>query len=310
MGQDQDRNFTGINFGFDKEKFFAEYSPVTRPVGNFREEFEIRAKDLFGKRKRLILGLSSGLDSQAVLHSFYTQNLRIETAFLYHPGYNDIEFEQLKIIDKKYNIKTQVIEIDPMAVKDQVLELHQQLNLPPNQILHRMFLEKLPPDADVIQGYPGPDFLLYKEKWYWLETANSWDVSRMRALMSLEGRQGTIIGFERTNEILLSLLTDEVVTSYLYSFNYINNNKLIFESGEKIGNAYMWDLYIKPFIYGKYWKDELEYFPKYQGPENIDYIMNGPRNEYEKNLVVVPYLKLIEYLRTPGSEPWRCYQYN
>jgi hypothetical protein len=298
----------GINFGFDNGKFFVEYYPTSRPVGNFRQEFEKRAADLYEKFPNLMLGLSSGIDSQAVLHSFHSQGIDIECAFLYQPGFNDVEYQQLKIIEKKYNIKSDIVEIDPIKNKDEIVHLHQELHLPLNQIIHRKFLSMLPEDKNFIQGFPGPDFYLKNNKWYWLETANSWDVSRLRSLLTLE-RKGHVIGFERTSEILLSLLTDETVKSYIYSFEYIKQNGLMMEDGSTISFAYHWDLYIKPFFYGKLWKDKLEYFPKSQGCENIDYIINGPKNQYLKNLVAIPYYELIDFLKTKDSEKRRFYEY-
>lgn len=301
------RNF-GINFGFEKEKFFVEYYPTTRSIGNFRQEFERRAVELYEKFPRLVLGLSSGIDSQAVLHSFCSQGIDIQCAFLYHPGFNDIEFQQLKIIEKKYGIRSDIVEIDPVECKDEIIHLHQELSLPLNQIMHRKFLSMLPGDINFIQGFPGPDFYQKNNKWYWLETANSWDVSRLRALMTLE-RSGNILGFERTSEILLSLLTDETVKSYLCSYQYIKNNNLKMGDRPEIPFAYHWDLYIKPFFYGRLWGDELEYFPKYQGCENIDYIFNGPKNQYHKNLVAIPYNELIDFLKSGGVDKKIFYEF-
>lgn len=307
MGE-TDNRLIGINFGYENQKFYVEYYPTRREIGNFRQEFEKRAVELYENFPGLLLGLSSGIDSQAVLHSFFKQGINIDCAFLYHPGFNDIEYHQLKILEKKYNIKTNIIDIDPIKSKEEILYLHETLNLPPNQIMHRKFLSLLPEDANFIQGFPGPDFYYHNDKWYWLETANSWDVSRLRALLTLE-RKGNIIGFERTSEILLSLLTDDIVKSYLYSFQYIEGNKTVLENGEKISFPYHWDLYIKPFFYGKLWKDELVYFPKYQGPENIDYIINGPKNQYRKNLVAIPYEYLVEFLKSKNEEKKVFYEF-
>lgn len=304
----QDNDFTGINFGFEKEKFYVSYRPSYRKIGNLRQEFELRAKDIFSRNKNLILGLSSGLDSQSVLHSFFSQGMNITCAFLYHPGYNDNEYQNIKILETKYNFKTVVVEIDPMIVKQKVMDLHASLNLPPNQILHQMFLEQLPKDADFLQGVHGPDFLRHNDKWYIFESANSFEISRLRSLLSID-RSGRIIGFERTPEILLSLLNDDIISSFMFAYNYIKDNKLIYENGDAIPNIDYWDLYLKPFFYGKYWKNELEYFPKYQGCENIEYIINGPKNEYEKNMIIIPYKDFIEFLKSNSPTEKIFYQY-
>jgi hypothetical protein len=128
-----------------------------------------------------------------------------------------------------------------------------------------------------------------------LETANSFEIARLRAL-KLSNRPADIIGWERIGEILLSLLKDDVVQAFLHAYPYIKENGLRDSAGKEIRLIDYWDLYIKPFIYGKYWKDELEYFPKYQGPEKVDWIMNGRWHQYTKNLVAIPLTDLINHL--------------
>lgn len=298
---------TGINFGFEDGKFFVDYQSADKPVGNLRQEFDRRARDLYTNNKNLMLGLSSGLDSQAVLHSFYTQDIPLECAFLYMPGYNDNEFSNIKILEKKYGFECIIIEIDPIDVKDQVMFLHEEHNIPPNQMLHRLFLDKLPRDKDFMQGIHGPDFLYRNDKWYIFETANSFEIARLRAFLTLD-RPGKIIGWERTPEIMLSLLSDDIVISFMNAYPYIKQNRLIYDDGSAIPVMDYWDLYIKPYFYGKYWTDELEYFPKYQGCEKIDYIMQGPRHDFNKNMTAISYRRLIDQLKSTNSEKIRVYQ--
>jgi hypothetical protein len=300
--------FYGINFGFDNDLFYVEYHSAGRPVGNLREEFDIRAKELYSNVPNLMLGLSSGLDSQSVLHSFYSQGIAVETAFLYLPGFNEVEFNNLKILERKYGFKSAIIDFDAHSIKDEVMDMHRELNLPPNQILHRMFLEKLPEDKNFIQGIHGPDLLYKNDKWLIIETANSFEVARLRAFLTINERKGKIIGWERTPEIMLSLLNDDIVKAFMCASGYISRNGLVYKSGDPIPFIDNWDLYIKPFIYGKYWKNELEYFPKYQGPEGIDWIMNGPRHEYNKNVTAISYKRLMEQLTSDNEFPIKVYQ--
>ena len=93
---------SGINFSFENEKFFIEIDSCSRSVGNLREEFKRRAIDLYQNNKRITLSLSSGLDSQAVLHTFIELGIDIEYAFLYFPGFNDNEYVNLKKLENKY----------------------------------------------------------------------------------------------------------------------------------------------------------------------------------------------------------------
>jgi hypothetical protein len=307
MAYNNNKHFLGINFGFENEKFYVEHKSPTRPVGNLREEFDLRAVELYNSRPKLMLGLSAGLDSQAVMHSFFTQGIKLECAFLYHPGYNDFEYNNLQILEKKYGFKANIIDIDPIKCKDEIMSLHDEIGLPPYQIMHRKFLSMLPADADIVQGIHGPDLAFHNNKWYCLETANSFEVARLRSFQTLN-RTGEVIGWERTGEIHLSILNDDIIKSFIYSYPYISKNGLIYEDGSKIPNIDFWDLYIKPFVYGKYWKDELEYFPKYMGPENIEYIMKGPKHAYMSTLVAIPYDQLVSHLKSGTGEVARFYQ--
>lgn len=309
--------FRGINFGFDQDKFFVEYNTCSRHVGTLREEFDRRAISLYENYPKLMLGLSAGLDSQTVLHSFLSQGLKIECAFLYYPGFNDLELNNLRILEKKYGFKAIIIDINPMACKDEVMHIWESKKIPPIQTLQKKFLEQLPADLNFLQGVHGPD-LFYSEKykkWSILETANSFEIFRLRAFLSVKNRTGSIIGWERVPEIFLSLLTDPAITAFMHSYKYISQNKLIYSDGSKIPLMDYWDLYIKPFVYGKYWKDELEYFPKYGGTEGIDYVNNDlkkyssdPYHNYRKNLVQIPYQQLIDHLKKFYGPSLRLYE--
>jgi hypothetical protein len=297
----------GINFGFEDNKFYVEYRSCGYTVGNLRQEFDKRARQLYKISDKLMLGISSGMDSQAVMHSFCSQDLHIKYAFLYMPGYNEIEFQQLQILIKKYSIDPFIIELDPAALKDELINEFNLTGIAPNQQLHRKFLSMLPSENDFIQGIHGPDFFFKDNTVFIVETANSLELSRLLAFQTLN-RKGSIIGWERTSEILTSLLTDDVVTSFIYSYNYISKNRLVYDDGQQIPLIDYWDLYIKPYVYGKYWKDELEYFPKYQGCEEIDWIMNSRWHDFGKNRVAISYDLLIQHLTSTVNGSKKFYE--
>jgi hypothetical protein len=297
-----DKRLYGINFGIENSRFFVEYNSVNRSVGNLKQEFYLRAVELYEKVPNLMLGLSSGLDSQVVLDSFYKQGIPLECAFLYLENYNTSELSHLKILEKKYNFKSIVINLDVDNIKDEIMDMYEKTGLPPNQLIHRMFVDKLPPETNLIQGTHGPDFLYKNNKWFIIESANSFEIARLRSLA------GNVIGWERTPEIMMSLLEDDVVKAFMCSFDYIKGSQLMYRDGTDIPFIDYWDLYLKPFIYGKYWGDELEYFPKYQGPEGIDWIMNGPIHQYDKNVTAITYQRMIEILKSTDNYPIRIYQ--
>jgi hypothetical protein len=300
------KQFYGINFGFEDNKFYVDYS-CSRPVENIKKEFDKRAAFLYEKNPKQLLGLSTGIDSQTVLHTFVKQGIPIETAFLYLVGSNENELDRLKVLEKKYGFKSIVIEINPYSKKEEWIEKYNQTKIAPYQLIHLDFLEQLPKDYDFIQGINGPEFYFHEKDCYLLESANSYDNTRLRALM-LSNRTGEIIAWEKTGEIMLSILSDDIIKSFIYSFEYINNNGLIYNTGKAVTFKNYWDVYIKPLFYAKYWKDEIEYFPKYQGPEGIDWIMNGKWHSLDKNLVAILYKDLVEHLSKGDGAAKRYWQ--
>ncbi len=292
------------SFGLEDNKFYVDYTP-TGPVENIKLECERRARELSDCNKSLILSLSTGLDSQVVLHSFCSQGLKIDTAFLYMEGYNDIEFQQLKILEKKYNFKCNVVEMDPMSIKDPVLEEAEALGVPPYHIIQKYFLKQLPEDANFIQGLEGPYVTLRNGKHCFIESFNSYEKARIRALSSLD-RTGEIISWERCR-VLSSILQDPIFQGYMCASNYIINNGLVHKTNQKNPSVLSrWDLYIKPILYGNYWKNELEYFPKNQGPEKIEYIINGPVHDF-KRMITIPIDDLITHF-TKDTTVLRLYE--
>ena len=293
-------------YGFDNGKFYIDFKSCERPHGNMKEESDLRAKQLAETGSKFMLGFSGGLDSQSVLHSFYTQGIPIETAFLYLPGYNDNEYEQVQFIDKKYGIKTHIVDLDPMTVKDEILEISEKHDMPgKNNILQAKFLSLLPDDYDFIQMvhdpfvYVSPTYNLYYYQGYYLP-----EINRHRAFERL-GRKGKHIFYGDTTEFLLSVIDDEIFKAAFVAARYYDENGLDLP-GKKLKTFDRWDYYIKPLLYGKYWGDSLTYFPKYQGFENIDYLKGNPKIRVHG--IAIPYYEFLTFLNTPGGQIKRFYE--
>jgi hypothetical protein len=300
-------HFSNIDFCLEDDKFFIEYASCGNDVGNLREESEKLALSISEYNKDIIISLSSGLDGQIVLHSFYSQNIPVKVAFMHLPGFNDIEFDRVHLLKEKYKFNLIVKELDPNADKDELLKEYEETKIPPYQLLHKKFLSSLPTDDTFIQGLDGPDFYYWNDVWNIIQTPNSFVNSRTRAFRLVQ-RKGVTFNWERNSNVLLSVLQDDIVVAFLHAYNNIVNNDLIYTSGKKIPIIDHYDLYIKPFIYAKYWKDELEYFPKYQGCEGIDWIMNNKWHQYRENVAVIPLDELVKHLRSSPDSVKRYYQ--
>jgi hypothetical protein len=293
-------------YGFDNGKFYIDFKSCERPHGNMKEESDLRARQLAETGSKFLLGFSGGLDSQSVLHSFHTQGIPLETALLYLPGYNDNEYEQVKFIDKKYGIKSHIVDLDPMAVKNEILEISEKHDIPgKNNILQAKFLSLLPDDYDFIQMvhdpfvYVSPSYNLYYYQGYYLP-----EINRDRAFNMLE-RKGKHIFYGDTTEFLLSVIDDEIFRAAFIAAMYYDGNGLDLPD-KKLKTFDRWDYYIKPLLYGKYWGDTLTYFPKYQGFENIDYLKGNPKTR--KHGIAIPYYEFLNFLNTPGGQIKRFYE--
>jgi hypothetical protein len=306
-----------MNYGFENNQFYVEFPALTRVPGNMREESDRRAREIAESGSRLILSMSSGVDSQSVLHSFYTQGIPIECVFYYMPGYNEIEYQQLQQVKKKYPVKIDIIDLDPLKYEEQVMITAKEQAIHPIQIMQGIFTSLLPDDADVIQMIHDPFVHITKsEKFYFYQGYCSPEVARMR-LMELLNRKGKYIPYGDPSEFVYSILNDDVYKSAMYTHQYFDGNGL-YKENFHLDSVDRWDYYIKPIIYGKYWKDELIYFPKYGGWEHVPFMKNDPSDpalkipdaevpNYRVKPVLIPYFEFIKELEQ-SKVPLRYYQ--
>lgn len=289
-----------MKYGFEDGKFYFDFNSCSRPAGNMKEENDRRAVELAEQSSKLMLSLSSGLDSQSVLHSFHTQGIPIDTYFMYLPGYNDNEYTNLKILDKKYQIKTNIVDINVDAIRQDLEEESVKTGIHKYSLLWKNFLSMLPEDYNFIQMAHDPFIHISQRKQYFYYISyNSPEVVRHRAF-SLLNRTGKVIFYGDTPEFLLSILDDDIFKAALYSHEYFDTNGL-FKKGVKLTTVDRWDYYIKPLIYGKYWKDQLIYFGKFVGFENLDWL-SSPNLQYRKHGISTSYFEMLRILKSdPGS---------
>lgn len=291
--------YTGLDtdwgYEYKNNKFFLYIPPATHEL-SYREACVLRANELYQKLPNPVLSLSGGLDSQIVLHSFYEQGYKIDCIFRHLVGYNDNELENISILKKKYNFNIHIVKMNPNEFKKEILEEYKQTNILPNQLLFKKFYSMISNDLDIIEGPDGPHVFLKNNNLYFLETYNSFEFSRIRAV-GLLGRKGKFISYEKNSNILLSIFNDEIYEYFCSTYNYFLNNSLV----QKIYLIDFWDVYIKPYIYYKHWKNELLYFSKFQGIENVDWIFNGPKHNYKKNMISIPLKKIKEILTNFNS---------
>ncbi len=305
-----------MKYGLTEQgKFFVEYTACERPIGNVREEMEKACRRL-ADEGRILISLSSGVDSQILLHTFHSLGLPYECAFMHHPGYNDIELSQIRKLEQKYKFSATVVAVDPDQHREEVEALAIETGIPAEHHLMKKFVAQLPEDRDILQGIESYDFVFKDGRCYCMESWTAIEIASQRALQELP-RSGKIVAIDRRapfNEFALAYLADSTVTGYLNALPYIRGNGLVEkETGEAPPLIFSWEYYVKPIILGKFWRrGELEFFPKYVSPERISWIMDPSdtrlRHNYKNNCVYIERGELIKLLSNWGSGETRRWE--
>jgi hypothetical protein len=226
---------------------------------------------------------------------------------MYLPGYNDNEYQNLKIVNKKFGIKTHIIDIDPHFCRAELEAEAAEHNIQINSILQKKFLSLVPSDYDFVAMVHDPYIYIDdKFNFYWYQGHYSVESVRWRAFELVE-RSGKFIFFGDSSEFLASILNEELLWSCLTAWRHYKNNGINRRGSHlNLQTEDRWDFYVKPFIYGKYWKDELIYFPKFSGFENISYLQTPlPSKEHA---VLVPLKEFVNFLNSGNASPKRYYQ--
>jgi hypothetical protein len=75
-------------------------------------------------------------------------------------------------------------------------------------------------------------------------------------------------------------------------------------------HVYRYDFYIKPLFIAKNWGDELIYFPKIAGYENISWINEiEDSSAYDRHHIIMPIQELIDHYQSQTLEAKRYLSY-
>lgn len=282
-----------MRYSYIDNTFSIHVAGLSREPGNIRNEFELKAREVSKTYPDVLISMSSGLDCQTVLHSFASQDLPFRCSFLHLKGCNDIELSQLEILERKYNFSSIIVQLDPEELRDRIIYESDLYNIQRNQILQKIYLEHLPSESHFLQRAEPFIYVDQNNKFLYYQGLHMWDTSRHRAFSKVE-RNGTFDFFENSSEFLFSLLSDETYQATLYSAKYFNNTFSV-KYGLSLTNYDLWDNFTKPVMYGKYWKNELEYFPKYTGIEKVEYL-NQP-HRFTEHAVLIPLDTLLTNMK-------------
>jgi hypothetical protein len=293
---------TGIEndwyYGFEDDRFVLKINPASQPNLNFKEACVYRAKELYDNLNYPAISLSGGLDGQIVLNSFYCQGLKVDCVFRHYPGFNDIELDWVNKLKEKYNFNLIKFEINPYDIKNEILKEYNDTQIFPGELMYKKFISMLPDDMDIVQGFEGPVIVNGFGSLYYLESYNTFEMVRRKAI-SLLNRKGKFVNFERNSNVMSAILQEEIFQGFLDTYEYFSGHEFTESLKEFLPDA--WDLYVKPFLYHKHWKNDLMYFPKYRGTEGIHWLGNY-RTYYRERMIVINIEQFKKFLLSGNSE--------
>ena len=91
----------------------------------------------------------------------------------------------------------------------------------------------------------------------------------------------------------MAALQEEHFQCFLETYDYYAGHRFTTELKSMLVDS--WDMYIKTFIYYKYWKKDLCYFPKYQGSEGIKWL-EGYRTYYRNRMIIIEMNDLQDFI--------------
>lgn len=297
-----------MNYGFDETgKYWVEFKSSSRPVGNMREEHERRAREIADSSDNIWISLSGGVDSQAMLHSFHLLGKPVQCLFMHLPGYNDNEYEQVKILEQKYKFKANIVSFDIMSMEEEIVSLSDSSNvLNRAHVLQSRMLKYIPDDCDYLQMNHDPFVWVNPQtgKSFYFHGYHRPETARAR-MFEMMGRSGRNIFWGDTPEFLCSILNDSVFKGAIHTARYFDQSGLSHPT-KFLTTVDRWDMFIKPIIYGKYWQDELIYFPKFAGSENVSFLKGYSKPMFEReHAVIVPYFEFCDFLKRGDGSTWR-----
>lgn len=297
-----------MNFGFENGRFYISYAGCARPAGTLRQEAQARAREIYQQNPQVMLCLSSGLDSQIALHSFMSQGIPIECAFLRMGGFNENEYENVKTLEKKWGFRAHVIDINPNEVREELDHLRDKLQAHSNHCLQHMFVRQLPAEHSIVQVLHDPWTITSRKlnQHFLFHGFYDPEIARYRALKAVE-RSGDIHMFGDSHEFFLSCISDPLFDNFFNSWIYYDGNGLM-QYERKLPDVLRYEYYIKPMLYAKHWADELVYFPKFSGYENIDWLMREVRVLQRERMVLIERNRLIRHLSTIGAPETKFFE--
>jgi hypothetical protein len=283
---------SAINFTNDSSGFKVTYNSPTRKFKDLREEFNNDALTL-GKEGPVYISFSAGVDSQIIARCFIDMKIDAEFVFLYIKNHNEQEYQQVIECEKYWGISVKKIELDLKKFKTKWIKDNQ--SNPVDSLVQYPFLylsSQLEESWPIVtQGKSEPALVGINPNKIAVYH-NFYEAMELR--FNLMNRYRTVYDFPFSPEAIASYYTDDNMKTFASTIKYFGNNNLQFEGAPVQYNQY-YNTYAKPFVKGKYFKNDILWFSKLTGAEKYpDWLLKMGFSPNTR--VSVPYWDLVNFL--------------
>jgi len=302
-------NINPIIYGQDDQGHYVKYLSPARKFGNLREELNNDAVAISKAHGPVYVAFSTGVDSQCIMRCFMDMGVEFYPFFLHVRGRNDYERDLVPAAEKFYGIKIPVYQTTLEQHRLEWTRRQMETNYP--TCVHYPFdwvSKQLPEDFPMIMsginepavcgGIPERISIFHNYQ----ESLNL----RFRLLE----QHRPIYDFPYSAESLAAYYTDDIIKTYRSTVNYFRENKLWKIDNQMPMRVPMLDAfnyYIKPFVKGRWFQDDIMWPAKKTGYENYpEWTRVGWL--YEPNTSIsVPYLDLVDHMESCTGE-WKHYR--
>lgn len=255
-----------LTFIKDDSGYSVTYKSPSRKFGNLREELNNDAILISKEHGPVYVAFSSGLDSQVIMRCFVDMKCDFIPFFVHVEGKNDFEYDMVLKSEKFYGVKIEKHTLRLEDYQDKWIkhsienDIPNCLHYPLVEVINNLS-EKFPiitsgANEPCIVGSTNSVVSIYH---------NYYEQMRLRFRMIESNRQ--VYDFPYTSESLAAYYCDDVIKTYADTSAYFKDNNLVYSTINMFPSTDYFNIYVKPFVKGKYFKKDVLYPSKRTGFE-------------------------------------------
>lgn len=303
------KNINPIVYDHDEQGHYVKYLSPSRKFSNLREELNIDALTISKTHGPVYVAFSTGVDSQCIMRCFKDMGVEFYPFFLHVKRCNDYELKLIPACEKFYDIKIPVYQIDLEEHRLAWVQRQQQTDA--RTCIHYPFdwvSTQLPEDFPIIMSGINEPAIAGGMPHRISIVHNYQESLNIRFRLMEEHRP--IYDFPYSAESLAAYYTDDIIKTYRSTVSYFRDNNLWKISREipiRIPMLAAFNYYVKPFVKGRWFGDDIMWPSKKTGYE---YYPNWTKLTwlYEPNTSIsVPYMDLVDHMESCNGK-WKQYR--